>query len=200
MAMTALFTSMVGSACAKREQRHQRDQRDRREVLEQQHGEGEPAVPRGELAFLLEHLQRERGRGERQRQADEQGLRQAEPERHAERGEHQRGGDKLRRPEPEDRRAHGPKPDRAQLEPDHEQQHHHAELAELQHRADIVQRVKRAEHMRPDDDAGGEIAEHGARTQGAAERRSDRRRGKKHSHLNELRRHHGSLFRLRGLG
>ena len=99
---------------------------------------------------------------------------EAEPEHHADRGKHQRGGDQLGRAEPEDRRAHGPEPDRAKLEPDHEQQHHHAELAEMQHLADIVQRVERAEHVRPDDDAGGEIAEHGAHAQGAAERRGNR--------------------------
>ena len=65
---------------------------------------------------------------------------------------------------------------------------------------DVVQRVERPEHIRPDDDAGGEIAEHGAHAQGAAERRGDRRGGKKHRHLNELRRHHGSSFVSRASG
>ena len=36
----------------------QGDERDGREVLEQQDGEGKPAVTRAELALLLQHLQR----------------------------------------------------------------------------------------------------------------------------------------------
>ena len=71
--------SMGGSARAEREQRHQRDQRDRREVLEQQDRERQPAVTRGQLALLLEHLQREGGRGQRQREADEQRGARASP-------------------------------------------------------------------------------------------------------------------------
>ena len=192
MARTALFTSMVGSAAPKREQRHQRDQRNGRQVLEQQHREGEPAVAGGELALLLEHLQRERGRRQRQRKPDEQRLRRSETEREADRGEHQRGGDELGRAETENRRAQGPQPDRAKLEPDHEQQHDHAELAELENGIDVVQRVERSEHIGPDDDAGGEIAEHGAHAQGPAERRGDDGGGEKHRHLNQLRRDHGS--------
>ena len=47
------------------EQRHQRDQGDGREVLEQQNGEGEPAVPRGQLALLLQQLQGKRRRRQR---------------------------------------------------------------------------------------------------------------------------------------
>jgi hypothetical protein len=47
------------------EQRHERDERDGGEVLKQQHGEGEPAVARVDLALLLQHLQRESRRRER---------------------------------------------------------------------------------------------------------------------------------------
>ena len=148
-------------------------------------------MTRGELALLLQHLERKGGRRQRQGQADEQGLRGAEAQHHANRGKHHRRGDHLDRAEPEDRRAKCPKPDRAELEPDHEQQHHHAELAEMEHRVDVVERVKRAEHVRPDDHAGGEIAEHGAQAQRAPERCGNDGGGEKHRHLNELRRHHG---------
>jgi hypothetical protein len=44
------------------EQRHERNERDGGQVLEQQHGKGEPSVARIDLASFLEHLQRE-GRG-----------------------------------------------------------------------------------------------------------------------------------------
>ncbi len=118
-----------------------------------------------DLALLLEHLERKGGRGQRERKPDEQRLAHTEPERNADRRQHQAGGKQLRRAEPEDRRAHRPQPDRAKLEPDHEQQHHHAELAEMHQLVDVVERVIRAEHVRPDDHAGGEIAEHGAHAQ-----------------------------------
>ena len=61
----------------------------------------------------------------------------------------------------------------------------------MEHRVDVVERVKRAEHVRPDDHAGGEIAEHGAQAQRAPERCGNDGGGEKHRHLNELRRHHG---------
>ena len=41
---------------ARGKQRRERDERDRREILEQQHGEPEPAVAGRQLAVLLQHL------------------------------------------------------------------------------------------------------------------------------------------------
>ena len=175
---------------AKGEERHERDERDRGKVLEQQHREGEPAMPRRKLALLLQHLQREGGRGEREREPDEERLRRGQTKRDADCGKNRGGHGKLRRAQPEDRRAHGPQPDRTKLEPDHEQQHHHAELAEMEEFPHIVEGIEGAEHVRPDDDAGGEIAEHRAHAQGAAERRGDGSCGQKHRDLNQLCRFH----------
>ena len=68
----------------------------------------------------------------------------------------------------------------------------------MQNLADVGQRVKRSEHIGPDDDAGSEVAEHGAHAQRAPERCGDCRGGEKHRHLNELRRHHGLPSTLLG--
>ena len=79
---------------------------------------------------------------------------------------------------------------RAKLEPDHEQQHDDAELAEMQDALDTVELVERPENIRADDHAGGEIAEHGAHAKNAAERRGNGSGGEKHRHLDQLRRNH----------
>ncbi len=173
-----------------REERHERDERDGGEILEQQNREGDPAVARIDLAILFQQLQRKRGRGQRQSKPDEHGLARGEAERQADGGQRNGGGDELDRAEPEDRRAHGPQPHRAQLEPDHEQQHHDAELGEMEDVLDVVDRIDEADAERADHDAGREIAEHRAEAQEAAERRGNGGGGQKHRHLNEFRRHH----------
>jgi hypothetical protein len=117
-------------------------------------------------------------------------LRRGQTKRDADCGKNRSGHGKLRRAQPEDRRAHGPQPDRTKLESNHEQQHHHAELAEMEEFSHIVEGIEGAEHVRPDDDAGGEIAEHRAHAQGAAEGRGDGGCGQKHRDLNQLCRFH----------
>ncbi len=157
-------------------------------------------MARGKLALLLQHLEREcRGR-QRQRQPDEQGLPCGEPERRADRGQNQGGDDELRRAEAEDRRAQRPQAHRAELEPDHEQEHHDAELAELEDLLDIVEGVEGPERIGANDDAGGEIAKHCADAEEATERRGNSGGGQKHRHLNQLRRCHGRLIPPRPFG
>ena len=179
---------------AEREQRHQRNQGNGGEVLEQEHREGEAPVTRGELALLLQHLEREGGRRQRQRQTDEQRLPGRKAEHHANRREHEGGGDELRRTEAENSRAQGPQSYRTELEPDHEQEQHDAELAELENLLDIVEGVEGAQHVGSDDHTGGEITQHGADAEKPAEWGSNSGGGQKHRHLNELRRGHGRLY------
>ena len=64
----------------------------------------------------------------------------------------------------------------------------------MEHLLHIVERIERSKHIGPDDDPCGEIAENGSHAEKAADRRSDRRRGKKHSHLNQSSRSHGNPF------
>jgi hypothetical protein len=49
-----------------------------------------------------------------------------------------------------------------QLQADQEQQQHHAELGEVQHRVHLVDRVDEAQPERPDQHADQQVAEHGA--------------------------------------
>ncbi len=100
-------------------------------VLEQQNRKGESAVALVQLALLFQHLQRDGGRRERQGEPDKKRLTRGKAEREAEHRKHDRGRSELRGAKPEDSRAHGKQPDRSQLEPYDEQQHDHAELAEL---------------------------------------------------------------------
>ena len=51
----------------------------------------------------------------------------------------------------------------------------------------MVQGVERPQHIRPDDHPGGEIAEHGADAEIAAQRRGNGGSGQKHRYLNKLR-------------
>jgi hypothetical protein len=147
-------------------------------------------MARVDLALLIQDLQREGRRGQRQRKPDKQRLAKPEAERQADGGKHERCRHELGGAEPEDRRAHGPKSHRAKLEPDHEQQHDDAELAEMQDALDTVELIERPENIRADDHAGGEIAEHGAHAKNAAERRGNGSGGEKHRHLDQLRRNH----------
>ena len=149
----------------------QGDQRDRRQVLEQQHGEGQPAVAQRQLALLLQHLQREGGRGQRQRQAGEHGGRPGQAERHGDGGQHQRGDRHLGAAQAEDGGAHGPQALGAQLQADQEQQQHHAELGEMQDRVHLVDRVDEAQPERADQHADQQIAQHVADAQELGQRR-----------------------------
>ena len=147
-------------------------------------------MARIDLALLVQDLQRKGRRGERQRKADEQRLAESEAEAEADGSKHQGRRHELGRAQPEDRRAHCPESHRAKLEPDHEQQHDDAELAEMQDALDAVELVERPENIRADDDAGGEITEHSAHAKEAAERRCNGSCGEKYRHLDQLRRDH----------
>jgi hypothetical protein len=154
----------------------------------------------GELALLLQHLEGERGGRQRKRQPDEQRRPRGKPEHRPDRRQNEGGGEELRRAEAENGRAQCPQPDRAKLEPDYEQEQHHAELAELENLLDIVEGVERSQHIGADDDAGAEIAEHRANPEEAAERRSNSGGCQKNHHLDQLRRCHGCLVPLPSLG
>ncbi len=114
------------------EQRCQRDERDRRNVLKQQDREAETPVAGVEVARLLHDLQGKRCRRKGQRETNEDCRLPSEPKGKSDQGQHEAGYPDLRAAEPEHGVAHRPKPLGAQLEPDHEQQEHDAELGEVQ--------------------------------------------------------------------
>ena len=78
----------------------------------------------------------------------------------------------LRGARAEHRVPHHPEPGRLQLEPDHEQQQHDAELGEVQ---DVLDVVEQAQAPGADHDAGGKVAEHGAQLEAPEQRYGDDR-------------------------
>ena len=79
--------------------------------------------------------------------------------------------------------AHGPQALGAQLQPDQEQEHGNAELGGVAQLGRVAQHT--SQPRRADRDASQQIAENGADMTAAAERRSDRRGGKKHQKLQQ---------------
>ena len=133
-----------------------------------------------QLALLLQHLQGEGRGGERQRQAREQGGLPGQAAGHGDRRQDYAGYGHLHAAQAEDRRPHGPQPPRAQLQADHEQQHDHAELGEVQHRFHVGDEAR---DRGADQHAHQEIAEHSADAQQLGERRGDHRSGEEEGDL-----------------
>ncbi len=172
---------LTAADCKKR---RKRDQRDGGEVLKQQHGEAEPAVPRREFAVFLHDLQRERRRRQRQRRAGKKRRLPGKPEGHAEARKNERRDRDLRPADAEDRAAHRDEPFRAKLKTNDEQQQHDAELGDMQDFLCIVRGERAAQSERPDQDAGDEIAEHRGDPEPARQRpRYRERRQQKHDFL-----------------
>ena len=85
--------------------------------------------------------------------------------------QHPAGRHQLRAAQPEHRAAHHPQPLRPQLQPDQEQQHHHAEFRHLGNGAHIGHQ---AQAGGADGNAGKQIPQHTAEAGAAGERDSDR--------------------------
>ena len=137
------------SAC--REQRQNEQRGHDREVLEQQHGERAAAVACVEFAALGQHLQDQRGRRQRQREADDERGRPRLTEQPCRAGDRKRGQQYLCGSHAEHGMSHDPEARRLQLEPDHEQQQHDAELGEMQDVLDVVEegQAPGTDHERP---------------------------------------------------
>ena len=148
----------------RREQRQHRQDRDDGDVLGQQ--DREDALPGvgSQAAGLGQALEHDRGRRHRDDEADGQRrlarrCRAATPTSAASSAV----PSDLRAAEPEDRDAHAPQHRGPQLEADEEQHHHDAELGEVQ---DVLAALgDEAQAERPDDDAGEQVAEHGAQAE-----------------------------------
>jgi hypothetical protein len=122
---------------------------------------------RGRLATLVEHLH-DHGRG-RQHEAHRanQGHGRRPAERHGHSREQRATGEHLREAETEDVTPQGPELGRAHLEPDQEQEQHHAEFGDVQDRFGVVEQP---EPERPDQQAGAQVTQHGAKAELAEDR------------------------------
>ena len=159
------------------EQRDRGQQRDRREVLEQQDGEREAAVFGGQLLALGQQLQADRGGRQRQPQADHQRGLPREARAHRQQRQRDPRQQHLQAADPEDRPPHHLQARQRQLQPDHEQQHHHADLAGRQHAVGVAHHRQR---MRPEQRARGEVAEHRAQPEALEHRHREHRREQEH--------------------
>ena len=100
--------------------------------------------------------------------------------------------DDLRDAEPEDLAPQAPQPRRLHLEPDDEQEHHHAELGDMQ------DRLRAGEQLQPeraDHQAGGQVAQHRAEPGALEQRNGDHRRAEQRDDMHQI----GSLLRRRHL-
>ena len=85
--------------------------------------------------------------------------------------------------EAEDRSAQPPEQRRLQLEPDHEEHHHDAELGEVHDVLPVA--AEQAEAERPDRDAGEQVAEHRPEAPALGDRHGGHRRGEVHEGLEQ---------------
>ena len=168
--------AQVGSA-GLAEQRDRRQQRDRREVLEQQDRERQPPVFAAELLALGQQLQADRGRRQRQPGTDHQRGLPAHPAAQRQRRQHPAAQQHLQPAYAEDRPAHHRQPRQREFQADHEQQHHHADLAGRQHRFRIGDHPQR---MRPQQHPGDQVTEHRAHPETLEHRHRDHRREQEH--------------------
>ncbi len=124
------------------EERHQREQWHHGQVLQQQHGEGDPAMRRAQFAPLHQDLEHDGRRGECQARPHNEGRTAIEPQCSEARPEDQRGHHHLGRPEPEHISSERYEPLDRKLQPNRKQQEHHAELAQDRRCAHIPDQAK----------------------------------------------------------
>ncbi len=169
-----IHSGFASGLAAVAEEGHQRDERDRRDVLEEQDAERRTARRRVGLVPLGERLHRDGGGGERQREPSDQRAAPAEPE-EAERGtEHGPARHELDHAAAQDRRAHGEEAARVELEADHEEHQHHAQLGEVLGGRDVAHEI---EAPGTDRGARDEVAQDGAQAQARRDRHADHRGG-----------------------
>jgi hypothetical protein len=158
----------------------QHQQRHHRQVLEQQHAHHALAVFALELEPLGHQLDHDGGaaHGERARQRQRRLPAQA-PGRRQLRGDEQRAGrgdghgqQHLQQAEPEHVLAHRAQLGQAELQPDHEHEEHHAELAQV---PDAFGVLRQRQRVRPDQHAGREIAQHRRQLERPADHHADHR-------------------------
>ena len=154
------------------QQRDRRQQRDGDEVLEEQDRERHAPVFGGQLLAFGQQLQAHRGGRQGQAHADNQ---RRLPAIHAQRrdGGDGRGRNKhLQATGAEHLAPHHPQARRAQLQADHEQQHHHAQLGRGQH---VVGVGHQRQPVRADRHAGRQVTQDRAQAQPTEQRHRDHR-------------------------
>ena len=117
-----------------RQHRHQRQQRHDQQVLEQQDRHDLLAARQRDVAALGQHLHDDRRRGQHEAGGADEGGHQRQSQQHRHAGQQRRANGDLQRAQPEDLAAQTPQVRRPHFQPDHEQEHHHAEFGDMQDR------------------------------------------------------------------
>ena len=122
------------------------------------------------VAALLQDLHDDGGGGQHEAHGGDERHHRRKSEQDADAGQQRAADGDLRHAEPEDLPPQAPQPRRLHLEPDDEQEHHHAELGDVQDRLRVGEQPQ---PERPDDEAGREIAQHRAEPDPLEQRHGD---------------------------
>ena len=156
---------------ALRKQRKQCEQRHHCHVLEQENGEGALTVGLLELTALFEDLKRDCCCGHGERESGDNGATPAEQAKAmGEKCNYQCGERQLGGAEAEDRAAHGHQLAEFELEPDDEQEQHHAQFG---HRNDALGRWEYRERGWADDHSADQIGHDGRKPDPACNRHAE---------------------------
>src|SRR5579862_192655 len=176
------------------QERDERDQRDRRDVLEEKDAEGRAARGRVELVPLGELLHRDRRGRERERQAADERALPGEPREVERKAQHEAARRKLQRSAAEDYATHREEALGIELEPDHEEHEHHAQLRKVARR---VRLAHQAQSPGADEGARDEVAQHGSQADALGDRHADHGGGEedqRFTHCLSPRRRPGAIF------
>ena len=141
-----------------------------------------PCGRRG-LAALVEHLHDDRGRRQHEAHAGDERDRRRQAGQDADAGQQRAADHDLRDAEAEDLAPQAPQPRRLHLEPDDEQEHHHAEFGDVQ---DGLRVGEQPQPERADHEAGGQVAQHRAEPEPLEERHRDDARRQQGHHLDQF--------------
>jgi hypothetical protein len=157
----------------RRQNRDQRKQRHDGDILQQQDGERTLPIGRGQLTALLQQRTCKGGGGQCEAEPRNDRRRKREAREPCARAQHSAAEKHLSQPQAQYVAFHGPEARGLQFEPDNEQKHHNAELAQREYRFGIVEKSRCG---RPDNDASCQIAQHAAKPQPLKNRHSNGRR------------------------
>ena len=139
------------------QERDQRQERHDGKVFEEQDRHDALPLWGRERAALAQHLHDDGGRGQDEPGPRDQRRCEGEPQRHAHHGQRGHGGQDLHEPQPEDVAPHRPQARGLHFQTDDEQEHHHAQLGDVQHGHGVREQAK---PVGPDGQPRGEVAQH----------------------------------------
>jgi len=167
----------------RRHESHQRQQGHDQQVLEQEDRDDLLAARQGDVATFPKQLHDDGRGGQHEPGGADERHGQAESERQAHPGQRYGAGEDLQSPQPEDLPTQAPQMRGLHLQPDHEQEHDHAQFGHVQ---DRLRLGKPAEAERADDQASGKISQHRAQPEPPENRHHDHCRSEQRHDLDQV--------------